>query len=347
MREYQYYYGNDAENFNFFRLPKKLIRDRQYRGLSSDAKILYGLLLDRMALSARNGWLDDMGRIYIIFTIQEIAEELYCSKRKAIQLMNELDKKTGIGLVERVRRGMGKPNIIYVKNFNTEDIPEQDGKTGSYSAGNKANPGTYAGEDKGLEKIQEEPVRGSRALQEVQERAPQEVQGCTLQEVQRCAPQEVQERALQEVQGCVPQNNTDMNDTEYIYNNLSIHLSDDHKDGWMDRRTVMRILGVKLGYSRLVKDMPMDADQIREIIGLLADVCCYDRQYVEISGSSIPIDDVRDRIMSLNSEHVLYVLSRLKNNTGKVKNIRGYLLACLYNAPVTMKSFYQAEVQGG
>ena len=82
MESYQYYYGSDAENFNFFRIPKKLIRDRQFRKLSSDAKILYGLLLDRMALSRKNGWLDEEGRIYIIYTIQDIADEMSAARVK-------------------------------------------------------------------------------------------------------------------------------------------------------------------------------------------------------------------------------------------------------------------------
>ena len=82
MTEFEYYYGTDAEQFNFFRLPKKLIRDKQFEQLSSDAKILYGVLLDRMTLSIKNKWLDEENRIYIIYTIEEIAEEFSCSKRK-------------------------------------------------------------------------------------------------------------------------------------------------------------------------------------------------------------------------------------------------------------------------
>ena len=78
MTEFEYYYGTDAEQFNFFRLPKKLIRDKQFEQLSSDAKILYGVLLDRMTLSIKNKWLDEENRIYIIYTIEEIAEEFSC-----------------------------------------------------------------------------------------------------------------------------------------------------------------------------------------------------------------------------------------------------------------------------
>ena len=331
MKPFQYYYGSDAENFNFFRLPKKLIRDKKFRSLSSDAKILYGILLDRMTLSGKNGWLDEKNRIYIIFTIQDIAEEMYCSQRKAIQLMNELD---GIGLIERKRRGMGRPNIIYVKNFNTADKhPEIEKTIGAKN--NKEKDGGSAA----YQEVQE------HAYQEVQEHAYQEVQECAHQEVQERAHQGVQKRAYQQVQKCAPQNDTDMNDTKYIYNNLSIHPSEYTTEGWMDRELVKHILETKLGYKRMTHDSPDDEAQIREIIDLLADVCCYTDDSLLINGNSVPIRNIRQRFMSLNSEHLRYVLDKLKQNTAKVKNIRSYLLTCLYNAPVTMQSYYQSEVQ--
>ncbi len=128
MADFSYYYGSDAEQFNFFRLPKLLVRDKRFDGLSSEAKILYGVLLDRMALSAQNGWLDDENRLYIIYTTREVMREFGCSERKAITLMGELDTKRGIGLIEKKRQGLGKPNIIYVKNFNS--VIQADGACG-------------------------------------------------------------------------------------------------------------------------------------------------------------------------------------------------------------------------
>ena len=114
MRDY--FYGNEADSFSFFRIPKTLITDPVYRNISTDAKLLYGLLLDRMSLSARNGWLDKQGRVYIYYTIEEIQVDLNCGHDKAGKLLSELDKK-GVGLVERIRQGQGKPSRIYVKRF--------------------------------------------------------------------------------------------------------------------------------------------------------------------------------------------------------------------------------------
>ena len=114
---FSYYYGCEAEQFSFYRIPKLLVTDERFRSISTDAKLLYGLMLDRMSLSIKNGWTDDLGRVYIYFPIEEVMELLHCKSEKATRLMAELDSKKGIGLIERVRQGQGKPSIIYVKNF--------------------------------------------------------------------------------------------------------------------------------------------------------------------------------------------------------------------------------------
>lgn len=111
---YDYFYGQQAKMFAFYRVPKVLFQE-PFWDLSTDAKLLYGILLDRMELSARNGWMDKEGRVYIIFTIEEIKNALGCAEKKAVKLLDELEKKCG--LIERKRQGLGKPNLIYVKNF--------------------------------------------------------------------------------------------------------------------------------------------------------------------------------------------------------------------------------------
>lgn len=120
---FDYYYGIEAEQFSFYRVPRLLIKDERFKGLSSDAKLLYGLMLDRMSLSMNNGWLDDENRAYIIYTVDAIMEDLGCSKPTCTKIMRELDSENGIGLIEKKRRGLGKPDIIYVKNFSS--VPDE------------------------------------------------------------------------------------------------------------------------------------------------------------------------------------------------------------------------------
>lgn len=124
--QFDYYYGIEAEQFSFYRVPRLLIKDERFKGLSSDAKLLYGLMLDRMSLSMKNGWLDEENRAYIIYTLDTVMEDLGCAKATCVKIMKELDSDNGIGLIEKKRRGLGKPDIIYVKNFATIGEAEEE-----------------------------------------------------------------------------------------------------------------------------------------------------------------------------------------------------------------------------
>ena len=113
--QYEYFYGAQVEQFSFYRIPKALFTEPNFRELSTDAKVLYGILLDRMSLSLKNQWLDAQNKVYIIFTVEEIMDALNCANQKAMRLMVELEKQ--VGLIERKRQGLGRPNLIYIKNF--------------------------------------------------------------------------------------------------------------------------------------------------------------------------------------------------------------------------------------
>ena len=116
-----YFYGQAGELFSFFRIPKALFQEQRFQNLSTDAKTLYGILLDRMSLSVKNEWFDKKGRVFIIFTIEDVKRTLRCADNKATRLLRELE---GFGLIERKRRGQGKPCLVYVKNFSAESSKE-------------------------------------------------------------------------------------------------------------------------------------------------------------------------------------------------------------------------------
>ena len=119
--ELPYYYGQEAIQYAFYRIPKLLVTDERFQGISTDAKLLYGLLLDRMSLSLENGWVDEENRAYIYFPVEEIMERMHCKSEKAV--------KRGVGLIEKKRQGQGKPQRIYVKKFTAldsiEKLPEE------------------------------------------------------------------------------------------------------------------------------------------------------------------------------------------------------------------------------
>ena len=116
-----YFYGQAGELFSFFRIPKALFQEQRFQNLSTDAKTLYGILLDRMSLSVKNEWFDKKGRVFIIFTIEDVKRTLRCADNKATRLLRELEE---FGLIERKRRGQGKPCLVYVKNFSSESSKE-------------------------------------------------------------------------------------------------------------------------------------------------------------------------------------------------------------------------------
>ena len=117
-----YFYGQAGKLFSFFRIPKALFQEQRFQDLSTDAKTLYGILLDRMSLSVKNEWFDKKGRVFIIFTIEDVKRTLRCADNKATRLLRELEE---FGLIERKRRGQGKPCLVYVKNFSAESSKER------------------------------------------------------------------------------------------------------------------------------------------------------------------------------------------------------------------------------
>ena len=124
-----YFCGDEEVRFAHFRIPRQLITHPQFKPLSADAKLLYGMLLNRMSLSAKNGWQDDAGRVYIYFTVKEVCEAVSCGRNKAIRLLAELDTSKGIGLIKRVKQGQGKPDRIFVKRITVQEDTEAPDQT--------------------------------------------------------------------------------------------------------------------------------------------------------------------------------------------------------------------------
>ena len=120
--QFEYFRGMEAEQYSFYRVPKVLFTEECFKSLSCEAKILYGLMLDRMGLSLKNQWFDEENRVYIIFKVEEIAELMSCGTQKAVKMIKELDTENGIGLIEKKRLGLGRPNVIYVKNFTIRKV---------------------------------------------------------------------------------------------------------------------------------------------------------------------------------------------------------------------------------
>lgn len=284
---FDYFYGAQAEQFSFYRVPKVLFTREQFKQLSAEAKILYGIMLDKLDLSVKNKWVDEKGRVYIIYTIEQIMADMNCADQKATKLLDELEKKCG--LIERKRQGLGKPNLIFVKNFIT-------GVEGSMMARiqNREN------HDSGAVNITTADYPKSRGIN-------------------------------------TNHNNTENSDINPIQSGFD-------EDEISERNEYERYFRESLSIDVLLRENLGEEETILGILDLMVDVCCSKRSVIRIAGDDKPLAVVKSRFMKLNAEHIRYVLKCLSENTTRVRNIRQYLLTALYNAPATIRPFYQAWV---
>lgn len=335
--KFDYYYGIEAEQFSFYRVPRLLIKDERFKGLSSDAKLLYGLMLDRMSLSMKNGWLDDENRAYIIYAVENIMEDLGCSKPTCIKVIKELDADNGIGLIEKKRRGLGKPDIIYVKNFASMSENESAEKAANTDVSTEVKNFYFKKERNFTSESKE------TELQEVKESDFKRENNFTSGS---------KETGLQEVKEFAPNyNNTNYNNqnqTDMSYTN-PINQSEGKADviDVMDETgAYMSLIRDNLEYEHHMKyDQHGDREMYEEIYETVCDVVCVKRKTIRINGEDYPYELVKSHFLKLNSSHVEYVMGCMKETVTKVTNIRAYLITALYNAPLTMNHYYQQEVQ--
>ena len=274
---FDYFYEEQSQQFAFYRIPKVLFTDNRFQKISTEGKVLYGLLLDRVSLSRENGWIDEEGRVYIIFTLNAIRQAMNCAEKSAIKYLTELED---FGLIERIRQGLGKPAIIYVKNF--IDQYNLQVKTCNNSSSGPV----------------EVPVQDQYNLQP----------------------------------NYTNNNNTDFNNTNPI-------LSGDE-----ERMGYEQFLKDQLDVEILKQEYPHDREMIDGILELILDVLCSKRKMIRIAGDDKPVNVVKGRFMKLTIEHIRYVMNCLHENTTKIRSIKQYMLAALYNAPSTIDGYYRAEV---
>ena len=367
--KFDYYYGVEAEQFSFYRVPRLLIKDERFRGLSSDAKLLYGLMLDRMSLSMKNGWLDDENRAYIIYAVENIMEDLGCSKPTCTKVIKELDADNGIGLIEKKRRGLGKPDIIYVKNF--ASVPEKESAEKPANADvstevknlyfKKENNLTSGSKETELQEVKESDFkRENNFTSGSKETGLQEVKDFDFKRENNFTSGS-KETGLQEVKDFAPnynntnynnQNYTDMSNTNPI--NQSVESMDSAgtqgKDDMIDvideANAYMALIRGNLEYEHHMKyDQHGDKEMYEEIYETVCDVVCVKRKTIRINGEDYPYELVKSRFLKLNSSHIAYVMGCMRETSTKITNIRAYLITTLYNAPSTMSHYYQQEVQ--
>ena len=340
---FDYYYGAQAEQFNFIRIPKAMIVDPMFADLSVNAKLLYGVLLDRMNLSMKNRWFDSENRVYIIYQIAEIMEDFNFSKKTAVRYLNELEN---FGLVEKKRRGLGLPSLLYVKNFvvfqdhsepddtDFDDVAEDDnlnenmetsrGIQGETSRGVR----TYTSRSVDMETskgVQKETLRGAKSeLQEVTKRGP--------------------------LISKTNSNNININNTKESNNILSNPMVKNAVDGMgREEESIFekytKMVKDNVDYDVLISRHYLEKSMIDGMVNLIVETIISENDYIIISSTKFPKETVKSRFSKLDISHIEYVLECMNHNTTNIKNIKKYLMAALYNATTTIDSYYKARVQ--
>ena len=383
--KFDYYYGVQSEQFSFYRIPRLLIKDQHFKGLSSDAKLLYGLMLDRMALSMKNHWLDNENRAYIIYSISNVMEDINCSKPTCVKIMKELDS---FGLIERKRKGLGKPDIIYVKNFAVlEDSQEQDEESSDAADTFEENKPVMSNENITSEGKQDElpevkdfnfnneaygleMVETGEIFKEKEQISPNvgvnsgiskkselpEVKDFNFWNEKTLTSGGKESLPLEVKNLATNYNNNNYNNQSYNYINQSYqsNLSSQADQACKDEidtigNTDAYIQQIKknLDYDfYMTNDVAyMDKDLLKELFVIICDVVCTKSETIKISGYVYSCNYVRSKFLRLTSNHVMYVMDCIKNTTTKITNIKAYLLVALFNAPSTIDHYYQQEVR--
>lgn len=306
--KFSYYYGKEADQYSFFKIPKILYTDSIFKTLSSDAKVLYAILLDRMSLSMKNGWLDEENKVFIIFTIDEIEETMNIGRNKAINIMKEIQD---FGLIEKKRRGLGKPNIIYVKSFLVET--KEENRTAEEETS----------EDRNL----------NVKFQEVSKANLQKFEKQTSRNLEN-KPQEVSKT------NC---NKTNTNKTEYSNTDFN-HTSPrspsktsgiNHQEQDPEVEETIQTLKQNIEYLSLIEERAEEKETIDLMLNLMTEVI-KNKTDRRINQSRIPFERLKEQLLTLKKEHIDYVLLVLSENKNKISNLRAYLLSLLYNASVNI-----------
>ena len=322
--QFDYFYGNEAEQFTFYRIPKILITSPHFKKISDSAKLLYGLMLDRMSLSIRNGWLDDDNRAYIFFTTNDIMEQMCCGTEKATKMLAELDSEKGIGLIERVKQGQGKPAIIYLKKFYELEDTARSTKLSEIESQDfqESKVKTFENQKTRLSEIESQDFRGSKNKTfENRKSGLSEIESLEFRK-SKCNYNNI--------------NNTDIN---YIYpinqDNYNIQNSDTQtEEEWIDRYTkTVDEIKTQIDYDYLINHA--ERDIVDEVVNIMAEVMTVYRPKYKIEGDFIEYNAVVNKFRQITAQKLEICLLAYSRKIQRIKNPKAYWISTLYNIPLT------------
>ena len=341
--ELDFYYGKESEQFTFYRLPKALISDERFKGITNNAKLLYGLMLDRMSLSKKRGWIDEGNKVFIKYSLNNIEEDLNVSRKTAGSILKELE---AIGLIDMVQQ-TGVANVIYVKNFVSEGRLEARKQRDSEDECKKET----SIKSEPVEKVNQ--CNNSTGGENTPVKESNQCRNCASEEsepvekMHQCNFDAETGEIFPPVPGeNLHTNNIESNNNMSNTNPISLSYQQTKPIDEMDEATAyMELIRENIDYDIMMSDKNWrDAEMFDELYQIICDVVCVPRKTIRIAGEEYPYSLVKSKFLKLNSSHLQYVISCMQNNTTKVANIKAYLITALYNAPNTISHYYNAEV---
>ena len=329
---YDYFKLGESEQYQFLQLPWLLIKDQRFKKLSDSSKILYSLLLNRTSLSAKNSWVDEQGNIYIIYTLEQIMEDLNCFKEKATKAMKELKDE---GLVESIRRGLGKPNIIYVKNFatslkytpKTPQPPVNTQKFGNRTSGSSVIE-PLDGLDSELQEVRKsngsnnDLINNDSIYTESESRSTSDGTVTTDDELS------TSEKINSKRKGKEPLISTAVQSTE-TRSSLS-GSSQNPSSVKYDYNTYKQMIQDNIEYSHYAEHRSRDLELIDEIVNCMLDVICSVGDTVKIAGEEKSRAMVISQYLKINSQDVEHVIEKYKEQRHKITHTGSYIKTMLF-----------------
>ena len=330
--QFDYFYGSEAEQFTFYRIPKILITSQFFKKVSDSAKLLYGLMLDRMSLSIRNGWLDDDNRAYIFFTTNDVMEQMCCGTEKATKMLTELDSEKGIGLIERVKQGQGKPAIIYLKKFYELEDTARSTKLSKNEnqAFEESKNKTFENRKTRLSEIESQEFRKSK--NKTFENRKSRVSETESQDFRKSK---------------CNYNNINYTDINYIYpinqDSYNIQNSDQTEERWIDRYTkTVDEIKKQIDYDYLINYA--ERDIVDEVVNIMAEVMTIPRPKYKIEGDFVEYDAVLNNLKKITAEQLEVCLLAYSRQRQRIRNPKAYWISVLYNIPLTSNIVLQNMV---
>ena len=305
----------------YMKTPKALMHEEEFAVLDNHDKIAYSFMLDRAALSAKNGWVDSDGRVFIYFTVEEACNVLRLGRTKIAKIFKALVQ---VGLIERVPQGLGKPVIIYVKNIvvsgsdrSLSDCCTDESVQAVNSSEIHRRPHDGCPDDREMNSIKTD-INDNECNYNISHINPIHQSGF--------------EQKSKEVFG---------ESGMAKKGDASGRITGDGFNGAGGlRQSINRLIHKHIGYTDFRVTRPDDLPMVDDIVELMTDVIMTEDREIMISRIPRNGDMVRQRFMLMKSDVVGYVIDSVKRVTSRIRNMRQYLLTSLFNATDTIGYYY-------